>query len=169
MLFASAVSRKSAIQSLSSVSPWNSDLRRQAAYRTDFCMRANMRGESSSPGRSTTTNQSLCEVSSNGSGLSKSPSQADPSSSEVAAVIAFNFFSSTGIVSANKLVFNGGFRFATTLTFIHFVCTFVGLLILARVGLFKPKKLDVRKASKLAAAGMVCFESSIMSLKLLPL
>lgn len=99
--------------------------------------------------------------------LSRSSSQpvADPSNSEVAAVIAFNFFSSTGIVSANKLVFNGGFSFATTLTFFHFVSTFVGLLLLARLGMFQPKRLDLKKASKLAMAGMGFVVFSNLSLQ----
>jgi solute carrier family 35, member E3 len=86
-------------------------------------------------------------------------------SGEVAAVVAFNFFSSTGIVSANKHVFNQGFAFATTLTFIHFVCTFLGLIFLARIGLFAPKRLNIRKASKLALAGMGFVVFSNLSLQ----
>lgn len=82
-----------------------------------------------------------------------SSSQADPPVREVAAVIAFNFFSSTGIVSVNKYVYNLGFSYGATLTFIHFVCTTIGLLLLARLGVYTPKRLDVRKAIKLAFAG----------------
>lgn len=89
----------------------------------------------------------------------------EPSTREVAAFIAFNFFSSTGIVSANKLVYEGGFMFATTLTFIHFVCTTIGLLLLARFGVFTPKRLDVRKALKLAVAGMGFVVFSNLSLQ----
>lgn len=37
---------------------------------------------------------------------------------EGAAVIAFNFFSSTGIVSANKVVFNKGFHFGMCFFFL---------------------------------------------------
>lgn len=74
--------------------------------------------------------------------------------SEVLCAIAFNFFSSTGIVSANKKVYGDGFGFPTTLTFIHFVSTTLGLLILARLRVFSPKPLDIRKAAKLAVAGM---------------
>ncbi|CAN8077187.1 unnamed protein product [Agarophyton chilense] len=96
----------------------------------------------------------------------RSPSaQDDPSNAEVAAVIAFNFFSSTGIVSANKLVYNSGFNFGATLTFIHFVCTTLGLLLLARLGIFTPKRLDVRKAFKLAVAGMGFVVFSNLSLQ----
>lgn len=90
---------------------------------------------------------------------------ADPTTREVAAVIAFNFFSSTGIVSANKLVYEAGFSFASTLTFIHFVCTTIGLLLLARMGIFTPKRLDVRKALKLSAAGMGFVVFSNLSLQ----
>ncbi|PXF41320.1 Solute carrier family 35 member E3 [Gracilariopsis chorda] len=89
----------------------------------------------------------------------------DPPYLEVAGVIAFNFFSSTGIVSANKLVFQGGFGFAVTLTFIHFVCTTLGLLLLARLGVFTPKRLDIRKAFKLAVAGTGFVVFSNLSLK----
>lgn len=89
----------------------------------------------------------------------------DPSTREVAAVIAFNFFSSTGIVSANKLVYEAGFNYGATLTFIHFVCTTLGLLLLARLGVFTPKPLDVRKSLKLAIAGMGFVVFSNLSLQ----
>lgn len=94
-----------------------------------------------------------------------SPVQKEPSTREVATVIAFNFFSSTGIVSANKLVYEAGFHFGATLTFIHFVCTTLGLLLLARAGVFTPKRLDVRKAMKLAIAGMGFVVFSNLSLQ----
>lgn len=93
------------------------------------------------------------------------PSSSDPSTREVISVILFNFFSSTGIVSANKLVYEGGFKFAVTLTFIHFVCTTLGLLTLARMNVFVPKKLDVKKALKLAVAGMGFVVFSNLSLQ----
>lgn len=93
------------------------------------------------------------------------PIAPNPSNLEVAAVIAFNFFSSTGIVSANKLVFNSGFKFATTLTFIHFVCTFIGLCLLAQLGVYQPKSLDIRKAAKLSLAGMGFVVFSNLSLQ----
>lgn len=54
---------------------------------------------------------------------------------------------------------------ATTLTFIHFVCTTIGLIILARIGLFVPKRLDVRKSAKLALAGMGFVVFSNLSLQ----
>lgn len=90
---------------------------------------------------------------------------ADPTTSEVAACIAFNFFSSTGIVSANKAVFQDGFPFAVTLTFIHFVCTTLGLFLLARLSVFTPKPLDIRKAAKLAVSGMGFVVFSNLSLQ----
>ncbi len=89
----------------------------------------------------------------------------DPTTGEVAACIAFNFFSSTGIVSANKAVMNDGFTYATTLTFIHFVCTTLGLLLLAKLRVFTPKALDIRKSSKLALAGMGFVVFSNLSLQ----
>lgn len=103
----------------------------------------------------------------NGSAQDKaeSPTSKEPSTREVASVIAFNFFSSTGIVSANKLVYEAGFHFGATLTFIHFVCTTLGLLLLARTGVFTPKRLDVRKAIKLAVAGMGFVVFSNLSLQ----
>lgn len=93
------------------------------------------------------------------------PPAADPTTAEVASCIAFNFFSSTGIVSANKSVFQDGFSFATTLTFIHFVCTTIGLLVLARLSVFTPKPLDIRKAAKLAVSGMGFVVFSNLSLQ----
>lgn len=95
----------------------------------------------------------------------ESPVSKEPTTREVASVIAFNFFSSTGIVSANKLVYEAGFHFGATLTFIHFVCTTLGLLLLARTGAFTPKRLDVRKAMKLAVAGMGFVVFSNLSLQ----
>lgn len=52
-----------------------------------------------------------------------------------------------------------GFKFATTLTAFHLACTFILLLISARLGLFEIKKLAVRDVSKLAAGtmGFICF------------
>lgn len=94
-----------------------------------------------------------------------SPASSDPSNREVISVILFNFFSSTGIVSANKLVYEAGFNFAVTLTFIHFVCTTLGLLCLARLSVFTPKRLDVKKAFKLAVAGMGFVVFSNLSLQ----
>lgn len=95
----------------------------------------------------------------------KTDGPAEPTTREVFTVIMFNFFSSTGIVSANKLVYEAGFKYAVTLTFIHFVCTTLGLLTLARLNVFTPKRLDVKKALKLAIAGMGFVVFSNLSLQ----
>jgi len=90
----------------------------------------------------------------------------EPSSLDVALSMVFNYLASTGIVSANKYVMQKcGFRFATTLTFFHFVATTVGLLLFAFVGLYGTKRLDVRKASRLSAAGMGFVVFSNLSLQ----
>lgn len=47
-----------------------------------------------------------------------------------------------------------GFGFATTLTCFHLCCTFLLLLITARLGVFEIKKLPVKDVSKLAAGTM---------------
>lgn len=98
----------------------------------------------------------------------KSDAQASSSKasmSEVVTLILFNFFSSTGIVSANKLVYESGFTFAVTLTFIHFVCTTIGIFILGRLKVFTPKRLDIRRSLKLAIAGMGFVVFSNLSLQ----
>lgn len=95
---------------------------------------------------------------------SESSASTEPSSREIALSILFNFCSSTGIVSANKLVYRR-FNFAVTLTFVHFVCTTLGLLTLARLSVFTPKRLDVMKALKLAVAGMGFVVFSNLSLQ----
>lgn len=127
------------------------------------------------PGSGTKARSRMTEAThANNTGASNNPSEdaeerkavsADPSTGEVAACIAFNFFSSTGIVSANKAVMNDGFHFATTLTMIHFICTTVGLLTLAKLKVFTPKALDVKKAAKLALAGMGFVVFSNLSLQ----
>jgi len=72
----------------------------------------------------------------------------------VALVMFFNFTSSVSIVSVNKYVTQLGFRFMCTLTCIHFIVTFLGLVLCSYVGLFKPKKLDLFAASRLALGNM---------------
>ncbi|KAK1861719.1 hypothetical protein I4F81_004299 [Pyropia yezoensis] len=74
---------------------------------------------------------------------------------KTAAAMALNFFSSTGIVVANKLAMDRyGFRFATTLTLFHFIATYVLLLLAAAVGVFEKKALPLRETAKLAAGSM---------------
>ena len=59
------------------------------------------------------------------------------------AVMAFNFFSSIGIIFINKAVFKTfGFRYATFYTSLHFFGTMIGLWVCRCCGLYKPKKLN---------------------------
>lgn len=70
-----------------------------------------------------------------------------------------NFLSSTFLVVVNKIVMDKfHFRFATTLTCIHLLCTFLLLLITARLGLFHIKELPLKSVSKLALGtmGFIC-------------
>lgn len=71
-----------------------------------------------------------------------------------------NFGSSTLLVVINKLAMDKyHFRFATTLTAFHLTCTFLLLLLTARIGVFEIKRLPIRDVSKLAAGtmGFICF------------
>uniref|UniRef100_A0A7S3EKG0 Sugar phosphate transporter domain-containing protein n=1 Tax=Rhodosorus marinus TaxID=101924 RepID=A0A7S3EKG0_9RHOD len=84
----------------------------------------------------------------------------------IASAIFFNFFTSTGIVSANKFVYQQcNFTYATTLTFIHFIFTTLGLLFCLQVHLFEFKKLDIKKSSWLAFVGMGFVVFSNLSLQ----
>lgn len=102
-----------------------------------------------------------------GGGAAAAAAAADSGfSSEVAGIMFFNFISSTGIVSANKYVFRTvGFTFATTLTLVHFIMTTMGLALFAKLGFFTVKRLEVRKAAALAAAGMGFVVFSNLSLQ----
>ena len=55
-----------------------------------------------------------------------------------------NFITSVGIIWSNKIVFNSGFVYPITLTMVHFVFTFVGLLICVGFKFFRPKHLHFR-------------------------
>eukprot|EP00190_Bangiopsis_sp_CCMP1999_P005413 CAMPEP_0198731740 /NCGR_PEP_ID=MMETSP1475-20131203/31832_1 /TAXON_ID= ORGANISM="Unidentified sp., Strain CCMP1999" /NCGR_SAMPLE_ID=MMETSP1475 /ASSEMBLY_ACC=CAM_ASM_001111 /LENGTH=342 /DNA_ID=CAMNT_0044494745 /DNA_START=100 /DNA_END=1128 /DNA_ORIENTATION=- len=82
--------------------------------------------------------------------------------------ILLNFVSSTGIVTANKIVMDEGrlgFNYATTVTFIHFVFTTLCLLACAKLGVFTPKKLDFKKAAKLSFVNMGFVVCSNLSLQ----
>jgi len=68
-------------------------------------------------------------------------------------VIAGNVVSSIGIVFANKLVFkNFGWNFGTTLTFVHFTITFLGLVICAKLGVFMVKTIPIRSVLPMSFA-----------------
>lgn len=61
-------------------------------------------------------------------------------------VILMNVVSSITIVFANKWVFKTfKFTFGTTLTFVHFIVTFLGLVLCARAGMFEVKPLRIRQ------------------------
>lgn len=77
----------------------------------------------------------------------------------IVSAMALNFFSSTSIVVVNKYAMDTlGFRYATTLTCFHLWCTFLLLLITAKLGVFEIKKLPLRDVWKLAAGtmGFIC-------------
>jgi len=80
--------------------------------------------------------------------------------------MAVNFLSSVGIVWANKMVFNKGFACPTSLTILHFVSTFLGLAVCARIGLFQVKKIPLVSVVPISTvfAGFVLFNN--LSLKL---
>ena len=73
----------------------------------------------------------------------------------VVSAMLLNFTSSVSIVVLNKIAMDKYlFKFATTLTFFHLVCTFLLLLLSARLGVFEIKRLPIRDVSKLAAGTM---------------
>jgi solute carrier family 35, member E3 len=76
-----------------------------------------------------------------------------------AASMLLNFFSSTGLIVLNKIVMDRyNFRYATTLTFVHLVCTFLLLLVTSAMGVFTIKRLPLGPVAKLAggAMGFIC-------------
>ncbi|RKP27535.1 triose-phosphate transporter family-domain-containing protein [Syncephalis pseudoplumigaleata] len=69
------------------------------------------------------------------------------------AAILLNIGSSVGIVMVNKLVFEvHAFNFATFVTVIHFCCTWIGLVVCARLGAFEPKPVAWRRMLGLCAS-----------------
>uniref|UniRef100_A0A7R9VK55 Sugar phosphate transporter domain-containing protein n=1 Tax=Chlamydomonas euryale TaxID=1486919 RepID=A0A7R9VK55_9CHLO len=66
---------------------------------------------------------------------------------------ALNVASASGIVFANKAVFQTyGFHFTFALTEVHTIFTMVGMLAMARLGVFERKRLPVKSLLQLAAA-----------------
>lgn len=64
-----------------------------------------------------------------------------------------NIISASGIVFANKLVFqNFGFKFTTALTWIHTLFTLVGMRVFCRMGMFERKPIPTSKLVTLAGA-----------------
>jgi solute carrier family 35 protein E3 len=81
----------------------------------------------------------------------------------VAGYMSLNFFSSVAIIWANKLAYKAGFRFATTLTVIHFIFTFFGLRVMSsdRFRMFSWKRLSILSVVpiSLAFCGFVVFNN----------
>jgi solute carrier family 35 protein E3 len=76
--------------------------------------------------------------------------------------MAFNFFSSVIIIVLNKAVFvTHRFNYATFLTVIHFMFTFLGLHWLAHIGHFEIKRVRIRAVLPLVFAfcGFVVFNN----------
>lgn len=73
--------------------------------------------------------------------------------------MALNFTASTCLVLVNKIVMDKyHFRFATTLTCFHLLCTFLLLLVTAKLGGFEVKPLPFHRVWKLAGVtmGFIC-------------
>lgn len=62
-----------------------------------------------------------------------------------------NFITSVGIIWSNKIVFNSGFMYPISLTIVHFVFTFFGLLICVGLKIFTPKHLHFRDILSICA------------------
>ena len=75
--------------------------------------------------------------------------------------MALNFFTSVSIIWANKLAYNAGFQFATSLTVIHFMFTFFGLTLSIKYKLFEHKPLAILQVLPISIAfcGFVVFNN----------
>jgi solute carrier family 35 protein E3 len=77
--------------------------------------------------------------------------------------MALNFFASVGIITVNKMVFKQyGFTYSTLLTGIHFLATFVGLLICSLIfGIFEIKLVEMKHILALSCSfvGFVTFNN----------
>lgn len=84
----------------------------------------------------------------------------------VALLILFNLSVNVSIVLVNKYVFDiFEFRYATTLTALHFGCTAVGLDIMGKYfGVFKPKPVPLRDIAPIAVAYAFSIPLSNLSL-----
>jgi solute carrier family 35 protein E3 len=59
---------------------------------------------------------------------------------QAALYVLLNIVSATGVVFANKSVFQCGFEFTTTLTWLHTLFTMVGMALMAHAQIFEPKR-----------------------------
>lgn len=77
--------------------------------------------------------------------------------------LLLNIVSSVGVIFINKaLVFDSaGFHFGTTLTIIHFIVTFLGCVMFAKLDFFAVKKLPISKVLSISMAfcGYVVFNN----------
>ena len=75
--------------------------------------------------------------------------------------MALNFTTSILIIWANKFAYNAGFVFATLLTVIHFITTFIGLCIMRSANMFEPKHISPISVVPIAMAfcGFVVFNN----------
>jgi solute carrier family 35 protein E3 len=80
---------------------------------------------------------------------------------EVIGYMTLNFVVSVVIIWANKLAYQHGFKWAITLTALHFLFTFIGLEICARYNMFERKALPVLSVLpiSLAFCGFVVFNN----------
>eukprot|EP00397_Hematodinium_sp_SG-2012_P037201 GEMP01040285.1.p1 GENE.GEMP01040285.1~~GEMP01040285.1.p1 ORF type:complete len:313 (+),score=41.73 GEMP01040285.1:110-1048(+) len=70
-------------------------------------------------------------------------------------VMLLNFFSSVSIVWANKVASNNGFRWTTTLTAFHFLCTFLSLLVARKLGIIQ-MRFNFQKDNVLSLLPLCC-------------
>ncbi|KAF4699572.1 hypothetical protein FOZ62_023368 [Perkinsus olseni] len=84
-----------------------------------------------------------------------------PSSAAVCGYMALNFLSATCIIWINKLAYNNGFTWATTLTVLHFLATFIGLCLCIMAGQFTHARLPIRSVLPLCVSfcGFVVFNN----------
>jgi len=75
--------------------------------------------------------------------------------------MALNFCTSILIIWTNKLAYQNGFKWALSLTVLHFCITFLGLEICARCGMFVRKQLKIMSVVPISAAfcGFVLFNN----------
>jgi solute carrier family 35 protein E3 len=67
--------------------------------------------------------------------------------------MAFNFFSSIGIIFTNKIIFKSfGFKFATFYTALHFAGTAIGLRVCRACGVYEHKKMNHMKILPMSLA-----------------
>merc|ERR1719359_912563 len=78
-----------------------------------------------------------------------------------ALAMSLNFIVSVSIVSVNKFVYLGGFRYNMAMTALHFATTAIGLEVCARCGVFERKFVPLQKVLPISIAfcGFVFFNN----------